>query len=82
MIVALGLLLVGAIGNLIDRLVYQFVRDFIQFVPPVPIVGHWAVFNVADMCITVGVFLFLIGEIFLKSSPENTDKKSTENAPA
>lgn len=82
MIVALALLLVGAIGNLVDRLKFQFVRDFIQFVPPLPVIGHWAVFNVADMCITIGVFLFLIGEVFLKS-PENAEKpKGTENATA
>jgi signal peptidase II len=74
MIVALGLLLIGAIGNLIDRLVFSYVRDFIQFVPPIPIIGHWAVFNVADMCITVGVILFVISELFLKGSHEKTEK--------
>lgn len=82
MIAALGLLLIGAIGNLIDRLKYQYVRDFIQFVPPIPIVGHWAVFNFADMCITVGVILFLISELFLKPSPEPVKTEKHENVPA
>lgn len=78
MITALGLLLIGAIGNLIDRIFFHFVRDFIQFVPPLPVIGHWAVFNFADMCITVGVILFLISEMFLKAGSDN--EKKTEKA--
>lgn len=66
---ALCLLLVGAIGNLIDRLVFGFVRDFIDFVPQLPVIGHWAVFNVADICICVGVGLYLVSELFLKPAP-------------
>lgn len=65
-ILVLGLLLVGAVGNLVDRTRLRYVRDFIDFVPELPIVGHWAVFNLADMCIVVGVGLFLIHEFFLK----------------
>ena len=80
---ALGLLLVGAIGNLIDRLVFHYVRDFIQFVPRIPLIGQWAVFNVADMCITIGVILFLICELFLKSNAEEPEKtEKAENATA
>ena len=66
---ALGLLMIGAIGNLIDRLVFGYVRDFIDFLPPLPVIGRWAVFNVADICITVGVILFLVSEIFFKEKP-------------
>lgn len=62
-IVVLGLLLVGAAGNLVDRVFVGHVRDFIDFVPHIPLIGHWAVFNVADMCITVGVALYVLGEI-------------------
>ena len=47
-----ALILVGAIGNLIDRLTLGYVVDFIHFV----IEGWpWPVFNVADICITIGV---------------------------
>jgi signal peptidase II len=66
LIFALGLLLTGAIGNLVDRLYFGYVRDFIDFVPPVPFVGRWAIFNVADICITTGVLLFLFSELFLQ----------------
>ena len=59
---ALALILIGAVGNLIDRVALGYVRDFIDFRPELPIVGHWAVFNVADMCICAGVGLYLIGE--------------------
>jgi signal peptidase II len=46
----------GAIGNLIDRLTIGKVTDFVK-------VGRFAVWNVADACITIGVILLLIGFI-------------------
>ncbi len=46
----------GAIGNLIDRLTIGKVTDFVK-------VGGFAVWNVADACITIGVILLLIGFI-------------------
>ena len=52
--VALGMQLGGAAGNLIDRLTQGFVTDFIS-------VGTFAVFNVADSCISVGVAVLIIG---------------------
>jgi signal peptidase II len=51
--VAIGLELGGAIGNLIDRIMIGHVTDFIS-------VGNFAVFNVADASITVGVAVMLI----------------------
>jgi signal peptidase II len=47
-----GLLLGGAIGNLIDRLMHGSVTDFIKL-------PHWPAFNVADMAITFGVIALL-----------------------
>jgi signal peptidase II len=47
---SLGLLLGGAIGNLIDRIRFGAVTDFIHF-------PHYPSFNVADSCITVGIFV-------------------------
>lgn len=58
-IVHMGLILVfsGAIGNLIDRILYHEVIDFLDFFYN----GyHWPAFNVADSCITIGVvFMFI-----------------------
>lgn len=51
--VALGLQLAGALGNLYDRVVYEAVVDFIDFR-----LINFAVFNVADSAIVIGVSLF------------------------
>ena len=47
----LGLILGGAVGNLIDRLRFGYVTDFID-------VGIWPAFNLADSAIVVGVIIF------------------------
>lgn len=49
-ILAFSLILAGAIGNLIDRTLYGYVIDFIDF-------RIWPVFNIADSAITVGAFI-------------------------
>jgi len=54
---ALSLILGGAIGNVIDRLRFGAVVDFLDF----HLAGyHWPAFNVADSAITVGVALMLL----------------------
>ena len=57
---ALGLIAGGAVGNLIDRLRFGSVVDFLDFY-----LGsyHWPAFNAADSAITVGVGLFLLGTL-------------------
>jgi signal peptidase II len=54
---ALALILGGAVGNLIDRLVYGYVIDFIDVYYGS---WHWPAFNVADAAISVGAFLLLL----------------------
>ena len=58
-IVINGLTLIcgGAIGNLIDRVLYKEVIDFLDF-----FIGryHWPAFNVADSCITIGVGMMIL----------------------
>jgi signal peptidase II len=61
---AQGLLLIGALGNLMDRLWLGYVRDFVDFRPRLPWIGHWAVFNLADASLCVGVGLLLLLEIW------------------
>ena len=55
---AIGLIAGGAVGNLIDRLRFGAVVDFLDFY-----LGshHWPAFNVADSAICVGVGLFILG---------------------
>ncbi|HJV74957.1 MAG TPA: signal peptidase II [Noviherbaspirillum sp.] len=57
---ALALILGGALGNLIDRVLYGYVIDFLDFY-----VGkwHWPAFNVADMAIVGGAGLFILDEL-------------------
>jgi signal peptidase II len=59
--VAIGLIVGGAIGNLVDRLVFGAVVDFLD----VHVAGvHWPAFNVADSGITVGATLLVLDALF------------------
>ncbi len=53
----LSLVLGGAVGNLIDRLAYGYVIDFLDVYIDS---AHWPAFNIADSAITVGVMFMLI----------------------
>ena len=55
--IALALILGGAIGNLIDRIAYGYVIDFLDVYYQS---WHWPVFNVADSAITLGVILLIL----------------------
>ncbi len=57
MAVALSLVLGGAIGNLIDRVAYGYVIDFLDVYYQH---AHWPAFNIADSAICVGVGLMLL----------------------
>jgi signal peptidase II len=56
----------GAIGNLIDRLRFGYVIDFLDFYIAK---YHWPAFNIADSAITVGLAIFVIHIVF-KKMPE------------
>ena len=57
---ALGLLLAGILGNLTDRLVHGHVIDFLYFNLHVRFADPFPAFNVADSCICIAVFCFII----------------------
>lgn len=63
-LVGAGLIFGGAISNLIDRIIWGAVVDYIDF-------GFWPVFNISDACITVGAFLLIIDSL------KKRQKKST-----
>jgi len=78
-IVRVGLILIfsGAIGNMIDRILYQEVIDFLDL-----FVGgyHWPAFNIADSCITIGVFLMFVDLILAgKTSQVEGSSDKPEN---
>lgn len=56
--IAFGMILGGALENIVDRMRDGVVTDFVQ-------VGSFPIFNVADSCITIGVFLLFI-EVLLQ----------------
>ncbi len=70
--VALALILGGAIGNLIDRLVYGKVIDFIE-------IGfhnvYWPIFNIADSAVTIGMVILITLVLFDK----NLKKSESQN---
>ena len=65
---ALGLVIGGAVGNVIDRFRFGAVVDFVDV-----FAGgwHWYVFNVADAAIVIGVGLLVIDALF-RPSPKST----------
>jgi signal peptidase II len=58
------LFLAGAAGNSIDRLIFGRVTDFVDMDFPDFIMERFAVFNVADSCITVGIAILLLVVFF------------------
>ena len=58
-VIAAGLVFGGAVGNAIDRVLHQYVVDFFEFT-----FFSFPVFNVADICITCGVALFMVYVVF------------------
>ncbi len=65
--IAFGMILGGAIGNIVDRLHYGYVIDFIDFTG----FNHiWQnIFNVADSCITIAVGLLIISSLAARRHP-------------
>ena len=58
----------GALGNLIDRIRYSSVPDFIDF----HISNfHWFVFNIADIFVSLGVICLIVAEIFFNKNKIN-----------
>ncbi len=65
---ALGLILGGALGNLVDRVVFGQVTDFLDF--------HWRgyywpAFNVADSCITTGMLILLFHSLLTRDEADD-----------
>ncbi len=69
-----GMILGGAVGNLIDRYLFGYITDFIDF-------RIFPVFNIADSCVCVGAFFLFI--IYFKRQPEEVKNKEavTEGIP-
>ena len=73
-VVALGLVLGGALGNIIDRVRYGFVVDYadLHF-------GEWRpflIFNLADAAITIGVLILLARALLLREKDTNSESQN------
>ncbi len=80
-LLALALVLGGALGNIVDRVRFGYVVDYadLHF-------GEWRpflVFNVADAAITIGVLILLVRALFVRDKPKAADAAApVENANA
>ena len=80
--IALALVLGGALGNGIDRLISGRVTDFIDFYVDMDLFflnnGHFAIFNIADIAITLGAILLVVMSLFLPDADaSNEDSPKT-----
>ena len=74
-VIAFGLLFGGIIGNLCDRLLFEHVKDFLDFY-----IGsyNFPIFNFSDMAIVIGIFLLIIA--ILKKEEVNERDKSRKRS--
>jgi signal peptidase II len=73
--VAFALIFGGAVGNIVDRLRFGYVHDFIDF-------RVWPVFNIADSAITIGVGLLLLQMLVREKHPLAQATREPAAAPA
>ena len=71
--IGLALILAGAFGNLLDRVLYGKVVDFLDFM-----IGdfHWYIFNVADSSVTIGMILFIFHSFFIEYRTVSAESKA------
>ena len=75
--IAFGLLIGGIVGNLVDRVLFGYVRDFLDFY----IISYdYPVFNFADVAIVVGVFLLFIAIFKGEDVKDATDRRRKRKA--
>lgn len=70
--IALGLVLGGALGNIVDRVRFGYVVDFLDLH-----IGDWhpfLVFNVADAAITIGVLLLILRALLVRDGRDPAEK--------
>ena len=71
--VAIALIIAGGLGNVIDRLFLSYVRDFIEFT-----FVNFYVFNVADICVTIGGALFILYLLFIENRRVRPEEQPAE----
>ncbi|MCF8708124.1 signal peptidase II [Rhizorhapis sp. SPR117] len=73
-VLGLGMVLGGALGNIVDRVRFGYVIDFADLH-----IGNWRpflVFNIADAAITIGVLILLARALLLRDKGEKVEKRN------
>lgn len=71
--IAICVVIAGALGNVIDRLIYGAVVDFLDF----HAFGyHWPAFNIADSAVVLGIAFILADSIFFEPKREKKDENA------
>lgn len=80
--IGLAFVLGGGIGNMIDRIIYGTVTDFLHFTSEsFPILNRsFPVFNVADIFVTVGAFVLIAYLLFVESRAKDKDDKAEDDS--
>lgn len=74
-----SLILGGAIGNIIDRIIFGKVTDFLDFDFPDFLIERWPTFNIADSSIVVAMILILLADlVFTKKNTINSETTEEE----
>ena len=73
--ISTSMIVAGALGNLFDRIAFGKVRDFIYYSPI-----DFPIFNVADICLTVGITLFAIYMIVSMAFEKHKEAESQKEA--
>ena len=68
--ISLLIICAGAVGNVIDRIVHNYVVDKIEV-----LFIHFPVFNIADIYVTVGVVMFVIYYLFQHKDSDKTERE-------
>lgn len=69
--IGLGILLGGIVGNLLDRVIFGYVRDFLDIYI---FKYNFPIFNIADICIVVGVIMLIISILRGEDKSGNSSK--------
>ncbi len=75
-ILALSLVLGGALGNIVDRYRFGYVIDYADF--HIGTFRPFLIFNIADAAITIGVVIILARALFMSEKPSNEQDAATE----
>lgn len=73
-LLSIGMIMAGAIGNLLDRIFLGYVRDFINFE-----FINFPVFNVADISLTIGTVLLVVYLLFFTKGDKNAKNNNSNN---